>query len=75
MMPEPTPSDGIVVGSVVAFAELTIRTTAGLTLAATEMIADDSSILTGWGAVAIWPDGAEAGGAGWSSAPEARRVR
>ena len=58
MTPEPTPSDGIAVGSVVfAFAELTIRTTAGLTLAATAMIADDSSILTCCGALAVWPAG------------------
>ncbi len=56
MIPEPMPS--VAVGStLLGLVVLTIRTTAGLTRAATSMIADDWSILTACGALAIWPVG------------------
>ncbi len=64
------------VGSwVFAFAELMIRTTAGLTFAATSMMADDSSIRTCCGELVVWPAGSVVAAAGWSRAPAARRVR
>ncbi len=75
MIPEPMPSAGSEVGSEVSVPVVTIRTTAGLTLAATAMIADDSSILIGCGTLTAWPDGPDATAAGRSSAPVARSVR
>jgi hypothetical protein len=74
MIPEPMPS--VAVGSMaLVLVVLTILTTAGLTLAATSMIADDSLIFTGCAALVVWPLGTVALPATGSRAPLARRVR
>ena len=48
MTPEPTPVDGTVVPSKSPAPWTVIRTTAGLTRAEASMMADDSSMVTGW---------------------------
>src|SRR5688572_13703282 len=48
-----------------------MRTTAGLADAATSMMADDSSMVTGWREVTFWPTGEEAGWPCCSKAPVA----
>src|SRR5262245_44651702 len=54
MIPEPTPDSGIVPPPPSGdWPVAVIRTTAGLTFAATSMIADDSSRVTDWW-VAVW---------------------
>ena len=54
MTPEPTPVGGMTPRLPVSFAPVTrILTTAGLTLVATAMVADDSSMATGWRAPAL----------------------
>src|SRR4029079_3369150 len=56
MTPEPTPVSGITPRLPASVEPLTvIRTTAGLTLAATLIVADDSSIVTGRGAPTLVP--------------------
>src|SRR3982751_6574792 len=78
MTPEPIPVWGIVLPSSFVFLpSAVIRTTAGLTLAATSMIADDSSSVTGCRApiaVAFEAD-APAGVVVRLSAPDASRAR
>src|SRR5215210_4040680 len=74
MTPEPTPVAGIVPPMASGLVSLTvIRTTAGLTFAATSMIAEDSSSVTGCFAPTVVPPAVVAAGAREprSSAPEA----
>src|SRR6187397_1611512 len=71
MTPEPTPVAGMMPRSVFASPEVVICTTAGLTLAATSMVADDSSIVTGCAEPTVWPVELDATGVGWSSEPVA----
>src|SRR3954454_18064425 len=77
MIPEPTPVVGMVspIASVLVPSTV-IRTTAGVTLAATSMIADDSSSVTGCLAPSVVPVVVAAGSVAWrSSAPDAFRAR
>ena len=46
--PEPTPVSGMIPVEVSTLPLVVIRTTAGLTAAATSIVAEDSSIVTGW---------------------------
>src|SRR6266540_3408447 len=56
MTPEPTPVSGMTPRLPASVEPLTvIRTTAGLTLAATSIVAEDSSMITGWGAPVVVP--------------------
>ncbi len=55
MTPEPTPVSGMIPLLVSALPETVIRTTAGLTLDATSMVADCSSMVTGWLALTFVP--------------------
>ena len=72
MTPEPTPVSGMTPWFVLTLPVTVMRTTAGLTLAATAMVADDSSMVTGCVVPTVWPAGpVEDAGAGWSSAPVA----
>src|SRR5919107_2066982 len=74
MTPEPTPVAGIWPKSGSSLPLVVIRTTAGLALAATSIVADDSSIVTGWRADTGVPvAGLEAGWLGRSKAPVALR--
>src|ERR671936_2728965 len=76
MTPDPTPVSGIWPPNAFVLTPSTvIRTTAGLTLAAASMIADDSSIVTGcWAPTVVVPPLAV--WAGWRSrAPDAVRAR
>src|SRR6478735_309741 len=73
MTPDPTPVSGIT-PLLPAFAVpvTVMRTTAGLTLAATAIVADDSSMVTGWTVPTFVACGALAeAGAGRSSTPTA----
>ena len=73
MTPDPTPVSGMT-PLLPAFAVpvTVMRTTAGLTLAATAIVADDSSMATGWTVPTLVACGALAeAGAGRSSAPTA----
>ena len=54
MKPEPTPSDGTVPNGSVVVPSVVIFTTAGPTLAAASMTAEDSLMVTGWVPV-VWP--------------------
>ena len=75
MTPEPTPVSGMTPRSPEFALPVTVmRTTAGLTLAATAMVADDSSMVTGWVVPTLCPVTTEAAGAGWSKAPLALRA-
>src|SRR3954471_6844062 len=77
MTPDPTPVAGMTPLFPESDAPVTVmRTTAGLTLAATEIVADDSSMVTGCEAPAFvaWLD-AGTGLPGWSGPPGARRAR
>src|SRR5947208_13847490 len=78
MTPEPTPVCGIVSPSPLVFVpSAVIRTTAGLTFAATSMIADDSSSVTGWRAptVVLLDGTVPTGVVARLSAPDASRAR
>ena len=61
----------MVPNSVVALPLVVILTTAGPALAATSMIAESSSMVTGWRAETVAPTGEEAGWACCSKAPVA----
>ncbi len=77
MTPDPTPVAGMTPLLPESLAPVTvIRTTAGLTLAATAIVADDSSMVTGWvePVLVAWLD-AGAGAIGRSSAPAAPSAR
>src|SRR6187455_3660680 len=75
MTPEPTPVSGMTPLLVSTLLDVVMRTTAGLTLAATAMVADDSSMLTGWLPLTVEPLAATGLGVGWSRAPVADRAR
>src|SRR3954468_15820947 len=76
MTPDPTPVSGITpLFPTFAVPVTVIRTTAGLTLEATAIVADDSSIATGWTVPTLVAWGALAAeGEGRSSAPTADRA-
>jgi len=71
MTPEPTPVAGMTPRLPELVVPVTvIRTTAGLTFDATAMVADDSSMATGWTPATLVAWGAESDGAtGRSRAP------
>src|SRR5688572_21281585 len=71
MTPDPTPVSGMIplLGS--ALPETVMRTTAGLTFDATSMVADCSSMVTGWLALTFVPLFATGAAAGRSSTPVA----
>src|SRR4029453_11303395 len=73
MRPDPTPVSGMMPCEVSTLPLTVMRTTAGLALAATSIVADDSSMVTGWlVAPTVVPVGEVAVAAtGFSSAPEA----
>src|SRR5919106_6281505 len=75
MTPEPTPVSGMIPLDVSTLPLTVMRTTAGLALAATLIVADDSSMVTGW---LLAPTFVTVGvldtGAGRSSAPVALRA-
>src|SRR4051812_50185592 len=72
MTPEPTPVSGMTPWLVSTWLLTVMRTTAGLTLDATAIVADDSSIVTGWVDPTVWPAGVvDEAGADRSSAPVA----
>ena len=74
--PEPTPVGGMTPRLPVSVAPVTrILTTAGLTLVATAMVADDSSMATGWRAPALVDCGDVTTAAGRSRAPAALSAR
>src|SRR5258705_10076036 len=76
MTPDPTPVGGMTPKLPVSDRPVTvIRTTAGLTADATAIVADDSSMATGWTAPALLPAGDVATAAGRSSAPTAPSAR
>src|SRR4249920_1391923 len=76
MTPEPTPVSGITPRSPPELPVTLIFTTAGLTLAATAMVADDSSMATGWTVPAFVACGnPRLDAAGRSSAPAAPSAR
>src|SRR4249919_426898 len=76
MTPEPTPVGGMTPRLPVSVAPVTrILTTAGLTFDATAMVADDSSIATGWRAPALVDWGAVTAATGRSRAPTALSAR
>src|SRR6478752_1559942 len=78
MTPEPTPVSGMtpLLPSLVVPVTV-IRTTAGLTFEATAIVADCSSIETGWRAPTLvpWATAADVGAAGRSRAPAALNAR
>ena len=70
MTPEPTPVSGMMPVDVSTLPPTVIRTTAGLAFAATLIVADDSSIVTGWLlAPTVVTVGVDATAAGRSKAP------
>ncbi len=72
MTPEPTPVSGMIPLDVSTLPLTLMRTTAGLAFAATLIVADDSSIVTGWLlAPTVVVVGVVDTGAGRSSAPVA----
>src|SRR6187401_48090 len=76
MTPEPTPVGGMTPRLPVSVAPVTrILTTAGLTLVATAIVADDSSMATGWRAPALVDWGDVTAAAGRSRAPVALSAR
>src|SRR5262245_13810936 len=76
MIPEPTPVDGMIPLDVSTLPLVVILTTAGLALAATSIVADDSSMVTGWLlAPTVVPTGPLATAVGWSNAPDASSAR
>jgi hypothetical protein len=64
MTPEPTPVSGMTPWFGVDWLLTVMRTTAGLTLAATAIVADDSSIVTGCVEPTVWPGGVDVAAAG-----------
>src|SRR5688572_29609261 len=75
MTPEPTPVSGMIPLDVSTPPLTVIRTTAGLAFAATLIVADDSSIVTGWLlAPTFVAFGVVETAAGRSSAPVALRA-